>query len=149
MIEKLSLAHLDYLATAKETFPDAWDKEMLISGVEKGGLRGFVYSENGKNVGFITFVTSFESADIECVYVNPSHRKKGIAKALFLELLTELKKEKVEKILLEVRKSNFSAIALYKSQGFIEISQRKKYYDKEEDAIIFLREIGDGKRDSH
>ena len=43
-----------------------------------------------------------------------------------------------EKVLLEVRESNISAINLYSKCGFKEINRRKNYYDGE-DAIIMER----------
>ena len=141
MIDILVASHLDYLANTKKVFSDAWDKNMLVSGMEKGGLRGFVYTENGKNLGYITYSFSFETADIECVFVEKEHRGKGIAKSLIEKAISDLKEKGVSKILLEVRSSNERAKALYKRAGFNEISKRKNYYDGIEDALIFLKEI--------
>ena len=50
------------------------------------------------------------------------------------------KDTKAEKIMLEVRESNISAIKLYEKNGFIEINRRKKYYGNE-DAIIMERNL--------
>ena len=40
---------------------------------------------------------------------------------------------------LEVRKSNISAISLYKSFGFCEVGVRKKYYENTEDAVLMTK----------
>ncbi|MEQ8952971.1 MAG: ribosomal-protein-alanine N-acetyltransferase, partial [Gammaproteobacteria bacterium] len=49
-----------------------------------------------------------------------------------------------ETCFLEVRPSNNSAIALYKSMGFVQIGQRKNYYpgvNGREDAILMSRTL--------
>lgn len=50
--------------------------------------------------------------------VIPSYRKLGVTKKLFAEVLTILKKEKIEQYLLEVLQENHAAVSLYKKQGF-------------------------------
>jgi ribosomal-protein-alanine N-acetyltransferase len=51
----------------------------------------------------------------------------------------------IASIFLEVRASNKTAIHLYESMGFIEVSLRKKYYPHpklgREDAILYAREL--------
>ena len=44
-------------------------------------------------------------------------------------------------IILEVRKSNFSAINLYLKFGFSELGIREKYYYDGEDAIVMKKEF--------
>ena len=43
------------------------------------------------------------------------------------------------KFLLEVNENNIKALKLYKKIGFEEISKRKNYYGKNEDAIIMMK----------
>ena len=68
-------------------------------------------------------------------------RKSGLGKKLLTSVLSEMKKACVNEVFLEVRAGNESAIALYKSVGFIEIGIRKGYYrDNNEDATLFRLE---------
>ena len=75
------------------------------------------------------------------MFVLDAFRKKGIGKKLVLEVLSMATKKGLEKVFLEVRKSNIPAISLYQSQGFIEFSVRKKYYFDGEDAICMQKEL--------
>ena len=52
-----------------------------------------------------------------------------------------MQKQRVEFITLEVRKGNFAAIALYKKEGYDEITVKKMYYDDGEDAIYMMRSL--------
>jgi ribosomal-protein-alanine N-acetyltransferase len=57
------------------------------------------------------------------------------------ELITQAKARGISSLTLEVRKSNMSAIILYKKLGFTEAGIRKEFYTNPiEDAIIMWRE---------
>ena len=75
------------------------------------------------------------------VAVHPDHRRKGVAEALILALVEELKAMDSHCLTLEVRASNAPAIALYEKLGFFEIGRRKNYYrNPREDALILRKE---------
>ena len=73
-----------------------------------------------------------DESHIMNIFVDKSHRNKGIGKILLKKLINIAKNDK---ILLEVEESNTTAIKLYKAFGFKEISRRNKYF-KEKTAII-------------
>ncbi len=61
--------------------------------------------------------------------VLPEYRNKGIAKAIFKFLLPELRKLKIEQMLLEVMSDNEKAIRLYQKLGF-EVSRNLRYFEQ-------------------
>ena len=66
-----------------------------------------------------------------------TYRKCGMGHRLMKEMIRMCVEDNVEKIFLEVRESNDTAISMYESLGFDEISRRKDYYKKPtEDAVI-------------
>ena len=70
----------------------------------------------------------------------PKYRKKGNATKIMEKVFWQVREEKLESIMLEVRKSNESAINLYKNKGFESIAERKGYYKNPvEDAIIMKK----------
>jgi ribosomal-protein-alanine N-acetyltransferase len=74
----------------------------------------------------------------------PEYRGKHFACALLDECINKANELKVPKMLLEVRKSNTSAIALYDKYQFKNIGIRKNYYTAPiEDAIIMVKELND------
>ena len=120
-------------------FPDGGDKKMLLDGLNNG-LLGIVAIDSDEILGFITYSKNIDFAEINDILVAPAFRRQGLAKQL-LKRIESLLKDKTQKIFLEVRESNLSAINLYKSAGFKQISVRKKYYSDGENALVMQKEL--------
>lgn len=72
----------------------------------------------------------------------PEFRRRGIARTLLSYALEYAKSRKVRLLLLEVRRSNASALALYRTFGFSAVGVRPRYYaDNFEDAIEMVLEL--------
>ena len=141
-IVKLCKADSEKIATIFEkSFSDGWSEKMIKDGFDGGLLNAFGIENEGEFVGVITFSLGLDSVDIEDVAVLPNYRRHGFAKMLIETVIADVKEKGIDKILLEVRKSNDGAIKLYQGQGFNKISERKKYYQNGEDAIVMLKEI--------
>lgn len=133
---------LEFLALSKDKdFVDGYSLEELTRSFENGSLKGFIAYMENQAVGYILYTLTDFDLDIDSVFVLDAFRKKGIGKKLVLEVLSMATKKSLEKVFLEVRKSNIPAISLYQSQGFIEFSVRKKYYFDGEDAICMQKEL--------
>ena len=75
-------------------------------------------------------------------------RRNGIAQKLLQVFLDFAQAHKLAFLTLEVRASNYGAIALYGSRGFRSVGRRKNYYEHpKEDAIIMTKEFTDGTED--
>lgn len=93
-------------------------------------------------LGYIGMYLAFEEGEITNVAVLPECRKQGIGNALVTAMQAAGKEHNLERIILEVRVSNESALSLYKGKGFTELGIRKNFYEKPtEDAIIMACEI--------
>ena len=133
---------LEFLALSKDKdFVDGYSLEELTRSFENRSLKGFIAYMENQAVGYILYTLTDFDLDIDSVFVLDAFRKKGIGKKLVLEVLSMATKKGLEKVFLEVRKSNIPAISLYQSQGFIEFSVRKKYYFDGEDAICMQKEL--------
>lgn len=113
--------------------------------------------ENQKNVlGYIVFYGTIESTDIFEVAIEKKYQGRGFGEILMTESIGKLsedrknlkendlsEKEKTDfsenKFLLEVNEKNVKALKLYKKIGFEEISIRKNYYGKDENAVIMTK----------
>src|SRR5690606_768951 len=62
------------------------------------------------------------------ISVRPSQQRLGHGRRLMKHLMKVAASSSVDKILLEVRVSNYPAIVLYKQLGFEVLSVRKNYY---------------------
>ena len=100
----------------------------------------YVYKLNNKIIGFINFSIIYDRAELNYIFVLEEYRKKGYANKMMSFLIDYAKKNNCLNITLEVRKSNNSAINLYKKFKFKVIAERKNYY-KNEDAIMMLKEV--------
>ena len=114
--------HLDEVAELERIcFTTPWSRNMLV-----------VLDE-----GYITNVA-----------VRPECRRNGIAQKLLQVFLDFAQAHKLAFLTLEVRASNYGAIALYGSRGFRSMGRRKNYYEHpKEDAIIMTKEFTDGTED--
>ena len=84
------------------------------------------YYDNDILVGFLIYEQLYEIIDLLYIVVEPIYRRKNIGTELINYLIQN---KKFEKIMLEVRCDNSSAIKLYKKFNFKIINIRKKYYD--------------------
>jgi ribosomal-protein-alanine N-acetyltransferase len=62
-------------------------------------------------------------------------RRRGIARALMSEVLAYARHHRAARLVLEVRRSNDAALALYRSLGFFASGLRARYYADDEDAV--------------
>jgi len=92
-------------------------------------------------LGFAFVQSVADEASLLNLVVVPSQQGKGLGRHLLNHLIEHLQREgRVQSFFLEVRVSNFSAIALYLSCGFVEVGERRDYYEaahgRREDALM-------------
>ena len=77
--------------------------------------------------------------DILTVAVDPDFRLRGIARHMMTSLIDWAYSKNSPKILLEVETKNLAAQALYISEGFEVIAERKDYHGAGVDALVMSR----------
>ena len=90
------------------------------------------FYDNDILVGFLIYEQVYEIIDLLYIVVEPIYRRKSIGTKLLNYLIDN---KEFEKIMLEVRCDNSSAIKLYKKFNFKIINIREKYYDGQ-DAFV-------------
>lgn len=91
------------------------------------------YYDNDILVGFLIYEQLYEIIDLLYIVVKPIYRRKNIGTELINYLIQN---KKFEKIMLEVRCDNSSAIKLYKKFNFKIINIREKYYDGQDAYVM-------------
>lgn len=81
-----------------------------------------------KIVAYCIISTVFEVTEVLRIGTHPDYQRQGLAAGLLQALIKVMPHKQLERILLEVRKDNVAAIALYKKIGFEVIHVRKGYY---------------------
>lgn len=127
-----------YNLQQKNSFLDGYNKQMLLDGFSKGGLKCVGVFENSQLIAFLTYSNCYLDAEIQDILVDKNFRRKGYAQLLINWLIKETKNNK---IFLEVRRGNINAINLYKKCNFKAVNIRKKYYSDGEDACIMCLEL--------
>jgi ribosomal-protein-alanine N-acetyltransferase len=90
--------------------------------------------------GYIVFWVVADEMHILNLAVHPHKRRRGVARALLSEALSQARDLKAQVAWLEVRPSNAPALQLYANFGFEEVGRRPRYYDDtQEDAILLAR----------
>lgn len=98
----------------------------------------------GQIIGFYVAEYLLGEATLMDICVDPSQQGQGFGNALLSQFIKEAESKGAEKIWLEVRASNTSALMLYINHGFIETGRRTGYYPKAvgfEDAIVMCKAI--------
>ena len=123
-------------------FSTPWNEAMLEEELYNP-TASFIVAEDpaGEVLGYAGLHVVLDEGYIDNVAVRPNCRKQGIADRL-LDVFCRFGQEHLAFLTLEVRASNYPAIALYGSRGFRGVGRRKNYYEHpREDAIIMTREF--------
>ena len=127
----------DILLMEKEQNIKISTETILKNAIKSNTNKYYVAYLENNIVGYFGIDILPDFMDILTIVVKEEFKRKHIA-SFFLE---NAKENNVQKILLEVRKSNIPAQKLYNKFGFKQINIRKNYYtDTNEDALILIKE---------
>ena len=142
MITNMRQEHVAQVAALEKLcFSDPW-RENSVASELNNPLSLWLVALDGETVaGYVGSQTVMDESDMMNVAVHPDFRKQGIATALVLGLVEELRKKGSHCLTLEVRASNENAISVYRKLDFQEVGRRKSYYrNPREDALILRKE---------
>ena len=149
-IVPMNADHLDEVAELERIcFSVPWSRNMLAEELDNL-LSAFrvALDDNDRVVGYAGLQVVLDEGYITNVAVRPECRRQGVAAKLLQVFLDFAKANKLAFLTLEVRASNYDAIALYGSRGFRSVGRRKNYYEHpREDAIIMTLEFDHGTED--
>lgn len=100
----------------------------------------FVYELNKQIIGYISIRKTIPNAEILNFLVDNNYQRQGIGQSLLSFVLEYLKRENIEQVTLEVRKSNEKARKFYQKNGFTKAFIRKNYYENE-DAYVYIKDV--------
>ena len=115
-----------------------WEKELTDS---KRICLGAIDHKTNKLLGLCCAWLLIDEIYITSIAIYPSHQRKGLGKMLLSELVTHSRSIKTKQIYLEVKDTNESAKAFYKSMGFKIAGNRSNFYKDESNAIIFIKQL--------
>ena len=122
-------------------FAEPWSEKSLEILLGERGV-GFAALLEGEVVAYGGMLTVLDEGQITNVAVSPSHRRKGLGRAILCALEEYASENGIVLLSLEVRESNAAARALYKAEGWREVGLRKNFYKlPAENAVIMIKDL--------
>jgi ribosomal-protein-alanine N-acetyltransferase len=93
-------------------------------------------------IGYAGLDLAGDTADVMTVAVAPAYRGRGVGHRLVGWLVERARERGAATLLLEVRADNAAALALYRREGFVELTVRRRYYQPGDvDALVLRRSL--------
>lgn len=145
MCEVLRMTPADLAAVTeleKETFSIPWSRQGFEDALKREENCFLVIKQGEEILGYCGYYKVFEEAEVMNVCIKKSRRKEGLGSLMMKRLIQEAEAEGVQRMVLEVRVSNESAIHMYEKLGFASLGIRKDFYEiPREDAMIMEADL--------
>lgn len=136
----MTAADVDVLfALQRDSFRSPWSETAIRDELEIDWSRTMLLREpsGGGVVGSVTYWLLPGEIQLLNIVIDPRVRRRGWGSMMMKHVLLEAERAGAERITLEVRRSNFSALELYRRFGFRPIGERVGYYQEDgEDAVV-------------
>lgn len=126
----------------QRVFPSPWSRESFAEEMQNHLAVYMVAESAGRVIGYIGAWHVLDEGHITNLAVEAEWRRQGVGAHLLDAMETQLYRDGVRRITLEVRVSNTPALALYHHRGYRERGVRRRYYqDNGEDAYIMWKHM--------
>lgn len=146
-IRRMSESDLDGVMVGENaSYATPWN-EGIFRDCLATGYHGFVLEQAERIAGHAMMSVAVGEAHILNLCIYPEFQARGLGRRLLQRLLDHAASMDADTAFLEVRASNRLAIALYESEGFNEIGERRGYYPaavhggEREDALVMALSI--------
>lgn len=150
-IEKMQIEDLEkVLKIQYESNLSYWSYESYKEEINQNYSFTIVAKSANQTVGFLVgrFINEEKIAELYNIGVDNDFRRKNVGTKLIESFIKACQLNNLDKLFLEVRESNQTAIEFYRKHDFAVISKRKNFYTRPpEDAIIMVKEISSAKQD--
>jgi [ribosomal protein S18]-alanine N-acetyltransferase len=143
MVRTFDLRDVDAVLAIQQASPELaqWTRRDYER-VAKGDMAGWVAQDGDAAMGFIVARKLADEMEILNLAVAPDARRHHLGSELLAAAFGWGRSNQVRKAFLEVRASNFAAIAFYEHQKFKSVGRRQRYYLAPiEDAIILAADL--------
>lgn len=142
-IVRMQREHLDaVLEIAEKNNLSYWSREAYESEITSGHSRCLVARLEEKIIGFIVarLIMTENYAEIYNIAVEEKFKNNGVGKILLSDVIKHCVINNLERINLEVRESNHTAVRFYLKNDFEIIGLRKNFYTRpSENAITMIK----------
>ena len=124
-----------------KSYPVPWNEEAFKVEIQKPFSHFLVLTDDKTDsviAGYIVYWLMFDECHILNVAVCSDWRGLGLATRLVRKAIDDAIRKDMQRVFLEVRKSNAQAVALYGKLGFFVDHIKAKFYDDGEDAYFMM-----------
>lgn len=122
-------------------FRPAWDRDTLAIWLNSPSSRAWLARLGSEGVGYGLLLLLGQEAELLRLAVLPEHQGQGIGGAILRSIVAWADATGIERLFLEVRRSNQRALVLYQRYGFFVSGVRPRYYENGEDAWLLARSL--------
>jgi [ribosomal protein S18]-alanine N-acetyltransferase len=132
------------VAIEQASYSVPWSEATFRGLLRRRDAEMVVATRAGAVVGYAVLWCVLDEAELGNVAVSEGERRGGLGERLVREMITRSAARGIRDIFLEVRPSNHSARRLYARLGFVQVGQRRNYYQEPvEDALVLRRPVRD------
>lgn len=141
-LARMEREHLEAIAALEKLcFSTPWTYENLEEELHNDTAYFFVALDDNKLIGYIGVSVVADSCYVNNIAVYPEYRRQGVGTALIKMASLTADVMGTDFISLEVRESNYPAIALYRSLGFEEMGMRRDFYRQPRENALIMTKI--------
>ncbi|MBT6871291.1 MAG: ribosomal protein S18-alanine N-acetyltransferase [Candidatus Marinimicrobia bacterium] len=142
MIVSASNKHLEQiLFIERASFSKPWTEYHFKSDLNNKISMNWVFLKNDQAVGYLFGWHVMDEYHLNNIAVAEPFRGTGIGVHLLNNMELHLKEIEVKSVFLEVSSSNLPARKLYEKMSFLPKGERKDYYTKGDDAVLYTLEF--------
>ena len=129
------------LVIERRVFDFPWSRNVFMSCFGQG-YRAHILELHRTVIGYGVMLICADECHLVNLCVDPECQSRGFGRSLLTRMLDYATSRGVRRAVLEVRRSNTAALALYRSENFSQLSWRKNYYPTatgREDALVLAK----------
>ncbi len=134
----------EVIAIEEVSFPTPWSRTLFLEEIAREFSDALVAvpGEGGGVQGYSVCWTIADESHLLNIAVRPDARGQGVGGTLLRECIRMGARAGADRIHLEVRAGNVTALRMYDREGFTFMGIRRGYYtDTREDAILLSRDL--------
>lgn len=127
------------LEIERKCYRTAWSEDAFRVELTKPFSRFLVFTDDETDevvAGYIVYWMMFDECHVLNVAIDPEWRGLGLAETLMRQAINDAVRKDLQRVFLEVRKSNAAATGLYQKLGFFIDHIKKNFYEDGEDAYF-------------
>jgi [ribosomal protein S18]-alanine N-acetyltransferase len=142
----MTVADIDRLLdTEQQAYSHPWTRGNFIDSLAAGHW-AWLATHDTEPMAYWVAQTVLDEVYLLNLTVKPAHWGQGMGRQLLAHVLQQARQTHASSVWLEVRPSNARALALYSTEGFVEVGRRRGYYPlsatEREDALLLRLNLG-------